>query len=221
MIIFSLIDLMDVQKCYDFLCTILHPQGVKCPKCQCSVQDSKIQRRDRAPILIYECKNGHFYNLFTKTVWQGTHHKCPIIIRILQGVAQGVSTLHLSQELVIDRKHLLKRRHKLQNFVDEASIRIPLPDTVTEVDEMYQNAGEKGVKHTDPNDPPRRRGNKTRGHGTWDSDRPPVLGIIGRESGQIQLEVKHNSARKDLEPIVLKATQPGATINTDELGSVQ
>jgi len=164
-------------------------------------------------------KNGHFYNLFTKTVWQGTHHKCPIIIRILQGVAQGVSTLHLSQELVIDRKHLLKRRHKLQNFVDEASIRIPLPDTVTEVDEMYQNAGEKSVKHTDPNDPPRRRSNKTRGHGTWDSDRPPVLGIIGRESGQIQLEVKHNSARKDLEPIVLKATQPGATINTDEWGA--
>ena len=219
MIIFSLIDLMDVQKCYDFLCTILHPQGLKCPKCQCSVQDSKIQRRDRAPVLIYECKNGHFYNLFTKTVWQGTHHKCPIIISILQGVAQGVSTLHLSQELVIDRKHLLKRRHKLQNFVDEASIRIPLPDTVTEVDEMYQNAGEKGVKHTDPNDPPRRRGNKTRGHGTWDSDRPPVLGIIGRESGQTQLEVKHNSARKDLEPTVLKATQSGATVNTDEWGA--
>ena len=41
-----------------------------------------------------------------------------------------------------------------------------------------------------PNDPPRCRGNKTRGHGTWDSDRPPVLGVIGRESGQIQLEVK-------------------------------
>ena len=172
MIIFSLLDLMDVQKCYDFLCTILHPQGLKCPKCQCSVQDSKIHRRDRAPVLIYECKNGHFYNLFTKTVWQGTHHKCPLIIRILQGVAQGVSTLHLSIELGIDRKHLLERRHKLQNFVDEASIRMPLSDKVTEVDEMYQNAGEKGVKHSDPNDPPRCRGNKTLGHGTWDSDRP-------------------------------------------------
>ena len=219
MIIFSLIELMEVQKCYDFLCTILHPDGLSCPKCQCSVQDSKVHRRDRAPVLSYECTNGHFYNLFTKTVWQGTHHPCPLIIRILQGVAQGVSTLHLSKELGIDRKHLLERRHELQNFVDKASIRTPLPDEVTEVDEMYQNAGEKGVNHTDPNDPPRRRGNKTRGHGTWDSDRPPVLGIIGRESGQIQLEVKHNSARKDLEPTVLNATQPGATINTDEWGA--
>ena len=219
MIIFSLIELMDMQKCYDFLCTILHPEGLSCPKCQCSVQDSKIHRRDRAPVLIYKCTNGHFYNLFTKTVWQGTHHPCAVIIRILQGVAQGVSTLHLSKELDIDRKHLLERRHKLQNGVAEACLRTPLPDEVTEVDEMYQNAGEKSVKHSDPNDPPRRRGNKTRGHGTWDNDRPPVLGIIGRESGQVQLEVKHNSARKDLEPSVLQATQPGSTVNTDEWGA--
>ncbi len=119
MIIFSLLELMDEQKCYDFLCTILHSQGLCCPTCQCSVQDSKIHRNDRAPILVYECINGHFYNIFTKTVWQGTHHKCPMIVRILQGIAQGVSTLHLSKELGIDRKHLLTRRHLLksvQNF---------------------------------------------------------------------------------------------------------
>lgn len=219
MIIFSVIELMDEQKCYAFLENILHPQGLCCPKCQCAVQDSTVHRRDRAPILCYECANGHFYNLFTKTVWQGTHHSCPVIIRILQGIGQGVSTLHLSQELGIDRKHLLEHRHKLQNLVDAACSRMPLPDEVTEADEMYQNAGEKGVKHSDPNDPPRCRGNKTRGHGTWASDRPPVLGVIGRESGQIQLNVKHNSTRKDLEPTVLNATQPGSTINTDEWGA--
>ncbi|HZK68747.1 MAG TPA: hypothetical protein VFC36_04025 [Paludibacter sp.] len=132
---------------------------------------------------------GIFITSLQKRFGRG-HHQCPMVIRILQGVAQGVSTLYLSIELGIDRKHLLERRHKLQSFVDKASIRTPLSDKVTEVDEMYQNAGEKGVKHSDPNDPPRCRGNKTRGHGTWDSDRPPVLGVIGRESGQIQLEVK-------------------------------
>jgi transposase-like protein len=219
MMIFSVVELMDEQKCYDFLVKTLHPCGLKCPKCQCPVQDSKIHRIDRAPVLYYECTNGHIYNAFAGTVWQGTHHKCPVIIRILQGIAQGVSTLHLALELGIDRKHLLERRHKLQDFADKACIRTPLSDDVTEVDEMYQNAGEKGVKHPDPNDPPRRRANKARGHGTWDSDRPPILGIIGRESGQIQLEVKHNSTQKDLEPTVLDATQPGATINTDEWGA--
>jgi hypothetical protein len=77
MMIFSVHDLMDEQKCYDFLGTILHPLGLNCPVCQCSVQDSKIHRKDRAPILCYVCPNGHYYNLFSKTVWQGTHHNAP------------------------------------------------------------------------------------------------------------------------------------------------
>ena len=70
-----------------------------------------------------------------------------------------------------------------------------------------------------PDDPPRRRANKARGHGTWDTDRPPVLGIIGRESGQVQLILKKNSARADLEPSVLVATHVGTTVNTDEWGA--
>jgi hypothetical protein len=41
--------------------------------------------------------------------------------------------------------------------------RSPLPDTKTEADEMYQNSGEKGDKHDDIDDPPRRRANKKRG----------------------------------------------------------
>lgn len=90
---------------------------------------------------------------------------------------------------------------------------------MTEADEMYQNAGEKGIKHPDPEDPPRRRGNKARGHGTWDSDRPPVFGVVGRECGHIYLKVLTNSRRVDLEPAVLDRTQAGATVNTDEWGA--
>ena len=62
---------MDVQKCYGFLFTILYPQWLKCPKCQCSVQDSKIQRRDRAPILIYEVKTGIFITSLQKRFGRG------------------------------------------------------------------------------------------------------------------------------------------------------
>jgi transposase len=49
--------------------------------------------------------------------------------------------------------------------------------------------GKKGKKHSAPDDPPRRRANKLRGHGTWDTDRPPVLGVVGRETGLVQLWV--------------------------------
>src|SRR6185436_3441367 len=60
-----------------------------------------------------------------------------------------------------------------------------LPDTVVEVDEMYQNAGEKGRRHPDPDDPPRRRALQLNAHGTFENDRPPVFGAIGRESGDV------------------------------------
>jgi transposase len=46
----------------------------------------------------------------------------------------------------------------------------------------YQNAGEKGILHPDPEDPPHRRANQARGHGRWETDRPPVLGTVGRET---------------------------------------
>jgi transposase-like protein len=81
---------------------------------------------------------------------------------------------------------------------------------------MYQNAGEKGQKHEDPADPPRRRANDVKGHGTWDNDRPPIAGVIGRESGQVRLQVCHHSDRETLVPFVTAHTQPGCTVTTDE-----
>ncbi len=79
--------------------------------------------------------------------------------------------------------------------------------------------GKKGEPHLDPDDPPRRRANKARGHGTWENDRPPVAAVVGRESAEIRPTVLHNSARKDLEPEVLGATRPGTVVNTDEWGA--
>jgi transposase-like protein len=91
-----------------------------------------------------------------------------------------------------------------------------LSDAVTEADELYQNAGEKGHQHTDPADPPRRRANKARGHGTWESDRPPIAGVVGRSSGHIRLQVCHRSDRATLQPFVEAHTCDDATVNTDE-----
>jgi hypothetical protein len=187
---FSTVELMDEGKCYERLVTVLHPEGLQCPRCQLPVEHSRVHRRDRAPVFYYRCSCGRIYNAFAGTVWEGTHHRCSRIVRILQGISQGVPTLHLALELGIDRKHLLERRHKLQALAAEACAGGLLLDATVEADEMYQNAGEKGVPHLDPADPPRRRANKVRGHGTWDNDRPPVLGIVGRDSGQVRLDLK-------------------------------
>jgi hypothetical protein len=190
MIRFSTLELMDEQKCYDYLVRILLPEGLRCPECETPVEQSKVHRHDRVPMVYFRCPCARIYNALAGTLWQGTHHSCCVIVRILQGFAQGTPTLHLAQKLGIDRKHLLERRHLIQALAAQACPREPLTDEVVEADEMYQNAGEKGLLHPDPEDPPRRRANPARGHGTWETDRPPVLGIVGRESGQIRLLLK-------------------------------
>ena len=90
-----------------------------------------------------------------------------------------------------------------------------------EVDELYQNAGEKGQKHLDPDDPPRRRGNQFNGHGTYDNDRPPVFGVIGRESGEVYVQETKRSTKKVLQPLVESVTKPGTIINSDEWHAYQ
>ena len=87
---------------------------------------------------------------------------------------------------------------------------------MTEADELYQNAGEQGRKHADPLDPPRRRANKTRGHGSWETERVPIAGMVGRTSDQIRLQVCRHSDRATLLPFVESHTRPDATVNTDE-----
>ena len=73
---------------------------------------------------------------------------------------------------------------------------------------MFQNAGEKGEPRRDPKDPPRRRGNKRRGHGTYENDRPPVVGTLGRESGLVQLRVAHRTDGAPLSAHVHQFTAP-------------
>ena len=76
--------------------------------------------------------------------------------------------------------------------------------------------GEKGVRHADPADPPRRRGNKVGGHGTFANDRPPVLGVVGRDTCRPRLEVCAGSGRAERVPRVAACCPPGTTAYTDE-----
>ncbi len=143
MLSFPTVDLLDEQKCYDFLVNILHPSGLRCDQCQRPASEARVHRRDRAPVLYFRCVCGRIYNAFADTIWQSTQRSCSQIISILQGFAQGKTTAHLARELCTDRPHLLELRHRIQANAEEACPPDALPDPVVEVDEMYQNAGEK------------------------------------------------------------------------------
>ena len=79
--------------------------------------------------------------------------------------------------------------------------------------------GKKGDEHFDPLDPPRRRANKRRGRGTYENDRPPVLGVIGRESGQVRLRVVKDTKALTLEEHFHAFTWPDCHVYTDEYDS--
>jgi transposase len=94
----------------------------------------------------------------------------------------------------------------------------PLPDAVTEMDEMFQNAGEKGIPHKDPADPPRRRGNPRPGHGTFANDRPPIVGVVGREDGEVRMDMVEHTDKATLNAMASETTAFDAVVNTDEWG---
>lgn len=79
--------------------------------------------------------------------------------------------------------------------------------------------GKKGDEHFDPLDPPRRRANKRRGRGTYANDRPPVVGTVGRDSGQVRLRVVMDTTGDTLVKHVHRFTQAGAYLYTDEYQS--
>ncbi len=101
--------------------------------------------------------------------------------------------------------------------MENSNNRIPhFPTVILKQMKCSRMRGKKGERHPDPDDPPRKRANKQRGHGTYDNDRPPIVGTVGRESGQVRLRVVHNTDRKTLEAHVHRFTLTETTCYTDE-----
>lgn len=215
---FPITDLLDERACFESLLDALHGGALTCPEGHLLPPDQVPHGYgQRISVPKFQCKQcGKVFNIFTGTVWCGTHYDCRTIILVLRGFAQGTPTLHLAKELGLDFGTLLDRRHRIQALALQNKPTEPLSDEQTEADEMFQNAGEKGIPHLDPDDPPRRRANKFRGKGTADNDRPPVLGIVGRTSGQIRLTVCDDTKQQTIQPEVEKGTSLGATLFTDE-----
>ena len=74
--------------------------------------------------------------------------------------------------------------------------------------------GKKGDEHLDPRDRPRRHANPQRGRGTYANDRPPVLGVVGRETGKIGLRVVDDTRSVTLCACVEQFTQPDTLVMT-------
>lgn len=220
---FPITALLDQQHSYDWLVEHLHVQGFACPRCAAAVEHARHFRSTKRSCLpVYRCRRcDKTYNLYTGTLFEQHHLTAQQVVLLIRGVLKGEPSAPLARELAVSRGVVHELRQEIQLNARLLQPTAPLPDLDTESDEMYQNAGEKGDEHFDPADPPRRRANKKRGHGTYANDRPPVIGTVGRQSGQARLRVSKNTTNHSCIGHVQRFTEKLANCYTDELKGYQ
>jgi hypothetical protein len=76
--------------------------------------------------------------------------------------------------------------------------------------------GEEGVTWLDPDHPQRKRTNSRCSRASYRSDRPPIVGLVGRERGRGPLTMVETANRRELLEAVRQATAPGTTVATDD-----
>lgn len=142
---FPITDLFDQKESESWLLEYFHPDGLKCPNCQTDVSEAhRFRRTKKSQLQVYRCNVCQSaYNLYTNTVFQQRHLTPAQVILLLRGVVKGETSAALADELGVNYQTVLDIRRDLQANAAYLQPNTPLPDHVTESDEMFQNAGEK------------------------------------------------------------------------------
>jgi transposase-like protein len=142
---FPIIELLDHETSVAWLLSHFHPKGLQCPRCEHGVEEARNYRQTKvSQLTVYRCNHcDTIYNVYTGTVFQGSHWTPMQAILLLRGIAKGESTNVLSAELGLNYKTVLTMRHRIQANAVLEQPDTPLPDSHSETDEMFQNAGEK------------------------------------------------------------------------------
>jgi len=112
---FPIQNLMSEEACYERLREILHADGMCCTTGHELPADQAPHNRERAPVNKYKCRLcGGVFDIFSETVWSGTHYNCVTIMLVMRGFVQGTPTKQLAEELNLDYGTLLDRRHRVQ-----------------------------------------------------------------------------------------------------------
>jgi transposase-like protein len=136
-------------------------------------------------------------------------------VLILHDFVAGRPTREITTELELDYGTVLDWRHTFQEAALHQRITAALADEHGEADETYVNAGQPGEEQDDDADPPRERANKARGRGTAENDRPPIIGAVGRESGNLRLEVVSDATGETVSSFLSEMTSEDILLYTD------
>lgn len=142
---FPIKDLLDYESSVTWILDHFHPKGLHCPRCQAIPKQAREFRRTRSSkLVVYRCwMCGMTYNLYTGTIFQGTQWTPEQAVLLMRGISKGETSRELAAELELSYKTVLEMRHKVQNNAKKEQPETPIPDSHSETDEMFQNAGEK------------------------------------------------------------------------------
>lgn len=120
----------------------LHPSGFVCP--HCGSTERRLFRR-QGHYDAYRCRScDGYYTLLSGTVFEGSRKRPALLVLLLRGIAKGESTARLARELHLSRQTVHTLRQRVQANLNDSAPTEPMKGETFEVDELYQNAGEKG-----------------------------------------------------------------------------
>jgi transposase-like protein len=145
---FPILEICDDELGEGWLRKYFHPRGLHCPTCGTSVKHARdFGRTRRSQVTRHRCHHCQtVYTVYTGTVFANKHLRPAQVILLLRGVCKGESTASLSRELHVAYDTVHHLRQQLHANAIRLQPNTPLPDAVTETDEMFQNAGEKRRK---------------------------------------------------------------------------
>ena len=149
MIDFPITDLLSDTECLKWLEAYLHPEGLACPHCG-SARRRLFRKQSNFPA--YRCLDcDGYYTLLSETVFEKTRQRPATLVLLLRGIAKGESSALLARELGMGRKPMMQLRQRIQNNLYETLPTAVMEGKTFEVDEVYQNAGEKRQTTFGPN----------------------------------------------------------------------
>ncbi len=161
---------------------------------------------------------GGTFTPLTGTILDGMRVDIRTFWLLVEGFVEGKASVETAKEARIKRHTGDRLFHLLRVATYRARSEEPIilsPEDIVEGDEEYIAAGLKGHAGGQvPDRPPRRRGLKKRGRGTWEGDKIPVFGLP-RRGGEVRLFVLRNVRTETIRPIVKQMVRRGDQVYTD------
>jgi transposase-like protein len=145
---FPVVHLLDDELSEQWLLKHFHPKGLQCPHCGAKLKRARVFRHTRrSQVTVYRCRTcAGLLNVYSGTIFEAKQLRPSQVVLLLRGICKGEPTATLARELGLARATVHGLRQRLQQRAQQLQPETPVPDQVTETDEMFQNAGEKRRK---------------------------------------------------------------------------